>query len=192
MEATAKRAVLATVAQAVPERKKVARLAASLAKNFKPTVAESLRRTNELAYMLYVHERPDLALQMCGLLNDIPFRNDYNLWTWVEATLALEWKLRTLAGETARAQACVDAIRATFDTGDESDTILLERRLGGSLFYNEKITEAEKENNTSLERVFRLVQLNELIFIQSLGGSEALPVPELERQIDFQLAKLRA
>ena len=93
-----KRAVLASVATRLTAYPSLARLATSLAQRFKPTLAATLARTKDLAYWLYVYEQPELSLQICQVLNDLPFAQDYNRWTWVELTLALEWKLRLEAG----------------------------------------------------------------------------------------------
>lgn len=195
MNVIAKCDIFASIAAAVPGHKKLARSATSLAKSFKPTVAESLRRTSDLAYWLYVYERPDLALQACGLLNDLPFKNDYNLWTWVEATLALEWKLRTLAGEAARAQACAEAIRATYQLGNELERTtkarVLERRLKGNELYDERIQQAEQESDKPLEESLRLIQLKELLFLQALRSPSDADRSDLERQADVQLSTLR-
>jgi hypothetical protein len=109
----AKRTVFAAVASHMSGQPKVARLATSLAKNFKSTASDALERAKNLAYLLYVHEQPALSLLVCQLLNDIAFKNNYNLWTWVELTLALEWKLRVDAGQPMQAQACANTIRDT-------------------------------------------------------------------------------
>lgn len=123
---------------------------------------------------------------MCGLLNDIPFKNDYNLWTWVEATLA---------GESARAQACAEAIRATYQVGNELERTtkarVLERRLKGNGLYDERIKQAEQESDKPLEESLRLIQLKELLFLQAVRSSLDADRSELERQADFQLSKLR-
>lgn len=196
MSIESKRKVLAEIADRVPEHKQLARSAASLAKNFKPTTADSLRRTKDLAYWLFVYDKLEESLAICKLLNNIKFSNDYNIWTWVEMTLALEWKLRTIAEQPEAAQHCTDEILSTYTTGSQDERTtnsqVLERRLNGSLLYDSRIAEAEQDKDPSSERNFRLLQIGQLLFIQALGGSKALPVPELERQVDFQLAKLRA
>lgn len=196
MSMETKRKALAEIADRLTEHKQLARSAASLAKNFKPTTADSLRRTKDLAYWLFVNDKLEESLDVCSLLNDIKFSNDYNIWTWVELTLALEWKLRTIAEQPEAAQQCSDKILSTYITGsqDERTTIskVLERRLNGSLLYDSRIAEAEQDKDLTSERNFRLLQIGQLLFIQALGGSEVLPVPELEKQIALQLAKLRA
>jgi hypothetical protein len=101
----AKREVFAAIATQMANQPKVSRLATSLSKNFKSTASDPLERAKNLAYLLYVHEQTALCLQVCQLLNDITFKNNYNLWTWVKLTLALEWKLRLDAGQPVQAQA---------------------------------------------------------------------------------------
>lgn len=191
----AKREVFAVVATQMTNRPKVARLASSLAKNFKPTASDPLERAKNLAYLLYVHEQPALCLQVCQLLNDITFKSNYNLWTWVELTLALEWKLRMDAGQPMQAQACANSIRDTYQTGSETErlqkTATLDRRLTGSLLYDTEIAKAQQSGDKTGEKNWRMIQLGALLFLEALGGSSTLPVSKLEQQFAFNLAKLR-
>lgn len=191
----AKREVFAAIATQMAEQPKVARLANSLAKNFKPTASDPLERAKNLAYLLYVHEQPALCMQVCQLLNDIIFKNNYNLWTWIELTLALEWKLRVDAGQQKLAQACVSTIRDTYQTGSENErlqkTAALEYRLMGSLLYDIEIAKALQSGDKMGEKNWRMIQLGALLFLEALGGSSTLPVLELEQQFAFNLAKLR-
>ncbi|MBJ6145928.1 DUF6707 family protein [Hymenobacter sp. BT559] len=192
----AKRKVFAAIAAQMGNIPKVARLATSLAKSFKPTASDPLERAKNLAYLLYVHEQPDLCLQACQLLNDIAFQNNYNLWTWVELTLALEWKLRIDAGQPMQAQACATTILETFQIGSETERLqksaALKRRLTGSLLCDTQIAEAQRNGDKTAEKNWRMLQLGALLFIEALGGSSTLPVSELELQFAFNLAKLRS
>jgi len=191
----AKRKVFAAIAAQMADVPKVARLATSLAKNFKPTASDPLERAKNLAYLLYVHEQPALCLQVCQLLNDITFKGNYNLWTWVELTLALEWKLRIDAAQQELAQACTNTIRATCQTGSEAEqlqkTATLDYRLTGSLLCDVEIAKAQQRGDKTGEKTWRMLQLGALLFIEALGGSSTLPVSELEQQFAFNLAKLR-
>jgi hypothetical protein len=190
-----KRQVLATVASQVTDYPKTARLANALANNFKSTVVDSLERTKNLAYQLYVQDRPDLCLQVCQLLNDLIFTHNYNIWTWVELTLALEWKLQTQAGELIQAQRCAAILRSTYELSDPvaqaQGAKNLAWRINGGLRYDDQIAQAVQRGDTTAEKSYRQLQLGALLCIQALGGSATLPLPELERQLVFQLAKLR-
>ena len=190
-----KRGVFTVIAAQMANRPKVARLATSLAKNFKPTASDPLERAKNLAYLLYVHEQPALCLQVCQILNDIAFKNNYNLWTWVELTLALEWKLRVDAGQYVQAEVCANTIRDTYQTGSETEqlrkTTTLEWRLKGGLLYDTQIAEAQQSSDKTGEKNLRMIQLGALLYIEALGGSSTLPVSELERQFAFNLTKLR-
>jgi hypothetical protein len=191
-----KREAFALLADQIASQPKLARLAASLAKNFKSTASSPLQRAKELAYLLYVQEQPTLCLRVCQLLNDITFKHNYNLWTWVELTLALEWKLWIDAGQATQAQACANAIRATYQTGSEVEQLqkakALERRLTGGLLYDAEIIGAQQSSDKVGERDYRLLQLGALLFIEALGGSDTLPIPELRRQFALNLTALRS
>jgi len=191
----AKKEAFAVIATQMANQPKVARLANSLAKNFKPTASNPLERAKNLAYLLYVHEQPALCLQVCQLLNDITFKSNYNLWTWVELTLALEWKLRMDAGQPVRAQECANTIRDTYQTGGETEqlqkTATLARRLMGSLLYDKEIAKAQQSGDKTEEKNWRIIQLGALLFLEALGGSSAFPVSEIEQQFASNLTKLR-
>ena len=190
-----KRKVFAAIATQMANRPKVARLANSLAKNFKPTASDPLERAKNLAYLLYVHEQPALCLQVCQILNDITFKSNYNLWTWIELTLALEWKLRVDAGQAAQAQTCVNTIRDTYQTGSETERLrkvaTLKQLLTGSLLYDTEIVKAQQSGDKTAEKNWRMIQLGALLFIEALGGSSILPASELEQQFAFNLVQLR-
>ncbi|UYZ60650.1 DUF6707 family protein [Hymenobacter latericus] len=188
----AKRKVLAEVASQLSNHPQLARLASSLAKNFKPTVADALRRTQLLAYWLYVSEQPVLALQVCQLLNDIPFENDFNRWTWIELTLALECQLHSEVGNMAQAQNCATAILAPYEAAFPASRRTLAGRLHGSLLREKEISTAELYADATAATNFRLSQLGELLLIRALGGLEAVPVAEVDQQLRSTLNKLRA
>jgi hypothetical protein len=190
-----KRNVLASVATSLQRYPRLMRLATSLAQRFKPTVAATLEHTQKLAYWLYVYEQPALCLQVCQLLNDLEFEQDYNRWTWVELTLVLEWKLQLEAGHLVAAQACVEALQATYAVGDLSmqqiNARALKNRLSGALLKDAEIAEAELFADKTTAMAYRLAQLGELLFIQCQEGFTELPLSELEQQITRQLIKLR-
>lgn len=191
-----KRNVLASVATSVHAYPRLVRLATSLAKRFKPTVAETLQRTADLAYWLYVHEQPKLCLRVCQLLNDLEFEQDYNRWTWVESSLALEWKLRVEAGQMEAAQVCVEMLQATHSIGNsfvqDINAAALKRRLSGALLRDVEIAQAELAGDSAGVTAYRLIELKEILFIQAQGGSANLSITELEQRFVAHLAKLRS
>lgn len=191
-----KRQVLTAVASRLAAHPRLLRLATSLAKGFKPTVAASLQRAQQLAYGLYVYEHRDLCLQVCRLLNDVPFEQDYNRWTWVEFTLALEWKLRSEAGERAAAQACLALMQAAAAQGDPSvqriNAAALQNRLSGALLRSQEIAEAERFGDRASARTYRFLHLGELLFLQAHGGSAEFPINAMEQEVTTQLTVLRS
>ncbi|MBC6698745.1 DUF6707 family protein [Hymenobacter puniceus] len=191
-----KRNVLASISTSIPAYPRLVRLAVSLAERFKPSVAATLERTKVLAYWLYVYELPEICLQVCRLLNDLEFKQDYNQWTWVELTLALEWKLRIEAGQMAAAQMCVEKLQATNSVGNpfmqQIKVGALSRRLAGGLLRDVEIEQAELFGDSATATAYRLIELGEILFIQAQGGSADLSVTELEQRFAADLTKLRA
>ena len=191
-----KRQKLAVVASHLAAHPRLLRLATSLAKGFKPTVAASLQRAQQLAYWLYVYEHRDLCLQVCRLLNDVPFEQDYNRWTWVELTLALEWKLRSEAGEGAAAQACLAIMQAAAAQGEPSmqriKAAAMQHRLSGVFLRSQEIAEAERCGDRASARTYRFLKLGELLFLQAHGGSDKFHMNALDQEATAQLTALRA
>jgi hypothetical protein len=174
--------------------KKIDKLAASLAKSFKPTVASSLEKVNDLAFWLFVYEKNELSLRACRLLSVVPFNDNYNLWTWIETALALESKLLRLANDQAEAEQCLSKIRAPFMIGDEMHQAIksraLTRRLSGELLQDDAITQAQDEGELDVANEYRFAHLKELVYIQALGGSDQLSVADIEDGIQATVREL--
>lgn len=175
--------IFQTIADQPTGIKKVDKLAASLAKNFKPTQAGSLEKANDLAFWLFIHGKNELARRVCESLGSIPFDDNYNLWTWVELALALDAKLASKSEAKQR----VDAIRAPLALGDEMHRTIkaraLSRRLDGDLLQFEAIAEAQQDNDKKSELDYRFAHLKELVYIEVLGGSDEQSVDNVQRAI---------
>ena len=162
----------------------MARMKDRAAKNFRWTAKRPLEDAMYLAYWSYVFGRNDDALQVCEFLSQFQFSGDYNLWTWIEASLALEARLLRTFGRQQKAAECVARIRATGFVEARLDGVLLsgkERNIGYAVSDGDKIR----------ERNWRAIMMTELCVVIELGGSQELPVQRLEVMFQENVLRLQ-
>ena len=152
------------------------------AKDFKWAVSRSLENSMYLAYYSYVFGRRNDALEVCKFLSQFQFTDDFQLWGWVERTLALQSRILRLFGRTQEAAECVSRI---WEAG------FVETRLSGSLLGTRNLDIAISDGRKTSERDHRAVRLTELCAVIELGGSEELPVDTLEVWFQENLTRLQ-
>ena len=160
----------------------MARVKERAAKNFKWTVSRSLQNSMYLAYYSYVFDRCDDALEVCEFLSQFQFAGDFQLWGWVEHTLALQSRLLRLLGKPQEAADCVSRIRKAG---------FVETRLSGSLLGTRNLDVAISDGRKTAERDQRVVRLIELCTVIEVGGSQELPVTTLEFLFQENLTRLQ-
>lgn len=162
----------------------MARMKDRAAKNFRWTSKHPLEKAMHLAYWSYVFGRNDDALQVCDFLSQFQFSGNYNLWTWIECSLALEARLLRTADRHQEAAQCVARIRAAD---------FVETRLDGSLLMNKdrNINDAVSDGNRIGERDWRVLMMVELCVVIELGGSQQLPIERLEHRFQENLVQLQ-
>ena len=160
------------------------RIKARAAKDFRWTTKRSLEDAMYLAYWSYVFGRNDDALQVCEFLSQLQFSGDYNLWTWIELSLALEARLLRISNKQQESAECVARI---WDAG------FVQERLEGLLLNGKerKIAYAVSDCDKVRERDWRAIMMLELCIIRELGGSEQLPVYRLEDSFQENLSRLQ-
>lgn len=152
------------------------------AKNFKWTVSRSLENSMYLAYYSFVFGRYDDALEVCEFLSQFQFAGDYQLWGWIEHTLALQSRLLRFFVKPQEAADCVGRIqKAGF----------VETRLSGSLLGTRNLDAAICDGRKIAERDWRAIRLVELCTVIELGGSEELPIQRLEIMFQENLLRLQ-
>jgi hypothetical protein len=163
----------------------LARMKSRAANNFKWTVSRSLEDAMYLAYWCHVFGRDEEALEVCEFLSAFEFAGNYNLWSWIEGSLALHARLLRGRDDPKAAVACTQRIRAAG---------FVEGRLSGSLLnnYQRNIGAAVNEQDKPRERDWRAVLAKELCTIIELGGSQTLPVQKAELMYQENLAHLQA
>ena len=162
----------------------MARVKNRAAKNFRWTSMRPLENAMYLAYWSYVFDRNEDALQVCEFLSLFQFSGNYNLWTWIEHSLALEARLLRSSNKHQEAADCVARIRAAG---------FVETRLDGSLLTGKdrNINDAVADGNKTRERDWRVLLMIELCVLIELGGSQQLPIGQLEYRLQENLVQLQ-
>jgi len=67
--------------------KKINTLASSLLKKFSFNDKNDLEKLNELGFWLYIKGHASLSLEVCKIINNEKFKNNFELWSWIELLL---------------------------------------------------------------------------------------------------------
>ena len=154
------------------------------AKNFKFTRAQSLDNSMRLAYWLYVFEKDDEAMEVCEFLSRFEFSGNFNLWSWIELSLALEARLLRARNENAAAVKCVERILSAGFVGERLEGLLLRNTI-------KNIEQARKESDKVGERDWRQNLMLELCIVIEVSRVQELPVDGLELMFQDNIDRLR-
>ena len=127
----------------------------------------SLENAMRLAYWLYVFRKDDEALDVCRFLGTYEFAGNFNLWSWIEYTLALQSRIARQRGQDDESAECLHRIRAAGFVSSRLTGNLLDDKL-------ECIRSAASAKNKTGERDWSLTALLELCVLIELGGSRDL------------------
>jgi len=162
----------------------MARIKDRAAKDFRWTAKRPLEDAMYLAYWSFVFGRSDDALQVCEFLAQFEFSGDYNLWTWIEASLALEARLLRALRRKQEAAECIARVRTAGLVEERLDGVLLTR-------YQRNVSDTFSDGNRTRERDWRAIMLTELCVIVELGGSQQSPVQPLEVMFQENVSRLQ-
>lgn len=165
----------------------LSRLKKRASKNFKLTKSSSLENAFVLAYWLYVFGRDDEALEVCRFLGQVEFAGNFNIWSWVEKTLALQSRIVRLRGNKEESRRCVERIETA---------CVVEARLKGSLLDGENgrrdcVRLATESGDKTDERDCRHLLLSELTYVIEVGRPSWMAVRKLENEYSENLVRLR-
>jgi hypothetical protein len=145
----------------------------------------SLESAMRLAYWLFVFGKEGEALEVCRFMGTYEFSGNFNLWSWVEFTLALQSRIVRQRGQDDESAQCLRRIRSAG---------FVEARLAGSLLDDRfvQIDKAVVAKDKTGEREWSLTALLELCVLTELGGSDTRPAAALEQDFQRIAARLRA
>ena len=153
-------------------------------KNFSWKSSVSLQNVSSLAYWLYVFDRENEALEICDFLSKFQFAGDFNLWTWIEHSLALQSRLYRNKGKLNESQNCINRILSAGFVKTRLDGLFVEDR-------ENNIKYSTEENDVRAIRELTFLLMIELCILIELGGLLKLQVNVLEKKFSATVHKLR-
>lgn len=169
----------------------ISKAASKLSENFSVLDSITLQKCTRMAYVLYLLEHTDMALQIASTVENVPFTNNYNTWTWIEELLVLKSRIERINGDTSFQNKLQTVITpAILNMGDD-----LQRKINRSVFDRMlrgegllKDTEIEiqqaVENENIIDEFYsRFVYNLCLCELSEYGGSETFSVAEAESLI---------
>lgn len=124
-----------------------------------------LENLANLAHWLYVFGYNDDALRATGIVDDIKFAGNFDLWSPIETLLLLQARILRLQNEKARAKLAKQKVTDAMVGHEEA----LQRRLSFDWLNDDSIARYVKEGNQREANVGRFADLSSLIFIRELG-----------------------
>lgn len=155
--------------------KKVKSIASKLSKScvagkFSLSTVSCLDNLSQLAYLLYIHDKPETAKEICKIVeneNYIPTKSA--LWCPITQLLVLLLKINGELSDTINSCLITDKIKRSYEGAERA----LERRLNGSLLCTEEVKEALINNDIASANEYRFGMLSELCFIHALEKDDS-------------------
>jgi len=162
------------------QNKKVISLAKKLGKKFSLKSGKDLENLTHLCYWLYVYGQPEKSALCCGIVDQIPFTNNFDIWTWVESIIALKMRILREQGENDKVEEYRPKLLISYEGEDKT----LREILNGSLLYDENIKSNADDGDEKGANAWRFLQIVQLCIMRELGGSKKYPIEKLDKEID--------
>jgi len=150
---------------------------------------DTMQSIRELCSLLYIVDQEELALQVANLIDKLEYKGDMRIWMNVNGVLTVESLIYAKRGENEKVKICRKTIEDVYlYYGDEDrqrvNMKVFKRVMNGEGFYLEEIKRAQDSGDLKLEIFWRFLQFEELLYMRSMGGSEAYPIEKLDSMIE--------
>ena len=150
---------------------------------------DTMQSIRELCSLLYIVDQEELALQVANLIDKLEYKGDMRIWMNVSGVLTVESLIYAKRGENEKVKICRKTIEDVYlYYGDEDkqriNMKVFKRVMNGEGFYLEEIKRAQDSGDLKLEIFWRFLQFEELLYMRSMGGSEAYPIEKLDSMIE--------
>ena len=177
----------------------ISKVANELSERFNVLDCITLQKCTRMAYVLYLLEHTDMALQITSTVENVTFPNNYNIWTWIEHLLVLKSRIECINGNTSFRNKLQTVIAPTIlNTGDDLqqkiNRSVFDRMLHGEGVLKDAALEVQQaiENNNILDEFYsRFVYNLYLCELSEYGGSETFPVAKAESLILSNQVRLK-
>ena len=162
------------------QEKKVISLAKKIAKKFSLKSGKDLENLTHLCYWLYIYGQAEKSISLCKIVDQVPFVNNFDIWTWIEAITALQIRIFREQNDNDK----IEEYRQRLIIGYEGEEETLRVIVNGSLLYDENIKSDTDEGDEKGANAWRFLQIVQLCIMRELGGSEIYPIEALDKEID--------
>lgn len=177
----------------------ISKVANELSERFNVLDCIILQKCTRMAYVLYLLEHMDLALQITSTVENVTFTDNYNTWTWIEHLLVLKSRIECINGNTSFRNKLQTVIAPTIlNTGDDLqqkiNRSVFDRMLHGEGLLKDAAIEVQQaiENNNILDEFHSRFMYNlYLCELLEYGGSEIFPVAKAESLILSNQVRLK-
>ena len=150
---------------------------------------DTMQSIRELCSLLYIVDQEELALQVANLIDKLEYKGDMRIWMNVSGVLTVESLIYAKRGENEKVKICRKTIEDVYlYYGDEDkqriNMKVFKRVMNGEGFYLKEIKRAQDSGDLKLEIFWRFLQFEELLYMRSMGGSEAYPIEKLDSMIE--------
>ena len=161
-------------------------------KKNKKTRASYLESLNNLAYLLYLDGQEEMAKELLDRIIQVPFKGNYNTWTFVDSSLVL----LTYLEREAENQVVVykKLLLSPLEQGEES-TQKIRRRVhqrflnGDSL--EQKLAKIEQASSPESEMERRLLYLTDLLKIHLFIDESTCEETDIQAKIEDNMEILK-
>lgn len=176
----------------------ISKVANELSERFNVLDCITLQKCTRMAYVLYLLEHTDMALQLTSTVENVTFTGNYNTWTWIEYLLVLKSRIECINGNMSFRNKLQTVIApAMLNTGDglqqKINRSVFDRMLRGEGLLDAEIEvrQAIENNNISDEFYSRFVYNLYLCELSEYGGSKTFPVAKAESLILSNQVRLK-
>ena len=148
--------------------------------NFKSS--KDLENLKDLCFWLYIYGYTEQFSRLYPVIFALSFTGNWDIWTPIESILSLAYYVssKDIATQTDAKLALEKVLQA------QNDNANIIRRCNGCLLseYEEKVQQYSLSNKKSNLRNWLCYEMEELVLIYTLGGSEKYPLEKIETRIE--------
>lgn len=162
--------------------KRIDSLSKKILKKMSFKSSKDLENMVELCYWLYIYGYTDQLTKLYPTILALSFSGNWDIWTWIESILSLIYYISS-KDITAQTYAKL-ALDKIMQAKNDDENII--KRCDGILLveFEEKVQLYSQSNKKSNLRNWLCYEMQELVLIYSLGGSEKYPLEKIRTRVE--------
>ena len=161
--------------------KRIESLSKKILKKMSFKSSKDLENMRDLCFWLYIYGYTEQLARLCPTMFALSFTGNWDILSPIESILSLAYYIfsKDIATQTDAKLALEKVLQA------EDDNANIIRRCNGCLLseYEEKVQLYSQSNKKSSLRNWLCYEMEELVLIYTLGGSEKYPLEKIEARV---------